>query len=280
MIGEIKGRVVEMVNEVGEVGKIIVTHAGQAHADDFLAVAVLLVKFPNAKVVRVNDPAAISDSSAIFVDIGNKYDGKRFFDHHQDKNLPASFILVMKTFYPEINTDIDVLRWISDWDIMGPITAMKKWGVKLLEFPDPISDAMLSIFNKVTIINPEDPLHWVLREIGKTFIENIKNAAEFIRKAREAEIFEVKGLKVVKISENIPIRFIKAVHKDVAIIVSPNQRERAAWSVTRVDDHPQVDFRRIKVPAKFIHQNGFMAVVEPEYIEKAIEEAICSPICG
>lgn len=57
-------------------------------------------------------------------------------------------------------------------------------------------------------------------------------------------------------------------------MIQPNQRTKGAWTLTRVDDHPRVDFRRIKVPAHFIHNNGFMAVVDPEFIEQAVEQAV------
>ena len=256
--------------------KKIVTHSGQAHADELLAVATILTKFPNAEVHRVSSvPEDIEN--AILVDIGGKFDGKKFFDHHQDSNLPASVILVLKTFFPEINADeIEELQWISDWDVMGPFKTQKKWNIKLPEFRDPIAEIVLRLFSKANVIKPEDPLHVFLTNLGTEFIEFLREQSKFLEIAKNAEVFEVKGLKVVKLDENAPIRFVKKVHNDVAVVVQPNQRTPGALTLTRVDDNPRVDFNRIrnKIPAHFIHNNGFMAVVDPEFVQQALELAI------
>ncbi len=62
----------------------ICTHSGTFHADETLAVFMLklLGRFSNAKVVRSRKPADW-EASDIVVDVSGKYDGKKFFDHHQ-----------------------------------------------------------------------------------------------------------------------------------------------------------------------------------------------------
>jgi len=253
----------------------IVTHGGTAHTDDFLAVAVLLTLFPEATVYRVSkvDEGEFPENT-IFVDVGGKYDGERFFDHHHDPNLPCSLILVLKRFFPDVPTDIDELRWIDDWDRLGGPKTQKKWGVKLPEFRDPISASIIDVFSSYTSIPFFDPLHMVLQKIGKSFLEFLRKQGEYLEIARNAEVFEVKGVKVVKLDKGVPVRFIKQVHPDVGVVVQPNQRMPEAMSVIRIDDHPRVDFHRISVPAHFIHPTGFMAVVDPEHVDRALEEAI------
>lgn len=256
--------------------KRIITHGGTAHADDFLAVAILLTKFPKAEVLRVDTIDSIDDESeAIFIDIGGKFDNEVFFDHHHDKNLPASLTLVIQRFFPEIPVDLDELRFINDWDTKGPIATQKIWNLRLPEFRDPIAEMVLRLFSKATIIKPGDFLHEMLKEIGKEFLNMLREQSEFINEAKRAEVLTVKGLKVVKLDTTVPIRFIKKVH-DVAVVIQPNQRVQGAVTLTRVDDHPRVDFNRLrnKVPTHFIHPNGFMAVVDPEHIDKALELAI------
>ncbi len=66
----------------------IVTHDGVAHADDATAVAVLLRLFPQAKVLRSRKPADWDKGDAL-VDVGEKSDGRRYFDHHQWKYTGA-----------------------------------------------------------------------------------------------------------------------------------------------------------------------------------------------
>uniref|UniRef100_A0A7C2NAN0 MYG1 family protein n=1 Tax=Archaeoglobus fulgidus TaxID=2234 RepID=A0A7C2NAN0_ARCFL len=257
---------------------VIYTHSGFAHVDDFLSVAVLLSKFPEAEVHRVSELPELSEED-IVVDIGGRHDGERFFDHHHDPNLPASVVLVLKKFFPEIDTEnVEELKWISDWDTLGPVKTQQKWGVKLPPFEDPVVRSLLNMFSRATVIKPGDAFHSFMVEFGKSFVTLLKENTENIEKARKAETFTVKNLKIVRISENIPIRFIKNAHPSVAIIIQPNPRTPNAVSLIRVDDHPQVDFNRIrgKVPAHFIHANGFMAVVDSnqELITKALEIAI------
>lgn len=62
----------------------ICTHSGSFHADESLAVYLLklLPQFQNAELVRSRDPKDWEDSD-IVVDVGGKYDGTKFFDHHQ-----------------------------------------------------------------------------------------------------------------------------------------------------------------------------------------------------
>lgn len=259
----------------------IITHAGFSHADDLLSVALLLTKFPAATIHRVArvDERDLDDPEVIVVDVGGKFEPEKSnFDHHHDRNLPASLIMVIQHFFPEIPEDIEELQWISDWDTMGPVATQKKWGVNLPSFRDPIAEVVLRVFSRVKVIEPGDLLHDALVMLGSELLEFLREQKEFIEKAKNAEVFEVKGLKVVKLSENVPVRFVKKVHSDVAIVVQPNQREPGKLSVTRIDDHPRVDFNRVREMhgVFFVHATGFMAVVEPGALDEILEKAISS----
>ena len=252
----------------------IITHSGQAHADDFISVAVLLFKFPHAEVHRVSKVQEVHNDD-IVVDIGERFDNEQFFDHHQDPNLPSALILVLKRFFPEIDIEnIEEVQWISDRDTLGIIKAQEKWGAKLLPFGDPIAETVLKMFSERDIIKPGDFLHAFMIEFGKVFIKFLREYSENIQKVRKAEVFMIKGLKVVK--TDVQIRFVKKVHPDVAVVVQPNVRIKGAMTLIRVDDHPRVDFRRTinKIPAHFVHNNGFLAVVDPEHVKDALELAI------
>lgn len=62
----------------------ICTHSGSFHADEALAVYMLrlLPRFRFAKLVRSRNPQDWEDSD-IVVDVSGKYDGVKYFDHHQ-----------------------------------------------------------------------------------------------------------------------------------------------------------------------------------------------------
>ncbi len=86
--------------------KTIATHNAKFHADDVFAVAVLLLIFPDSKIIRTRDEEKIKKSD-IVVDVGGIYDENLMrFDHHQvggagrrDNGIEyASFGLVWKKF--------------------------------------------------------------------------------------------------------------------------------------------------------------------------------------
>lgn len=62
----------------------ICTHSGSFHADESLAVYLLklLPKYSQAELVRSRNPEDW-ESSDIVVDVSGKYDGVKYFDHHQ-----------------------------------------------------------------------------------------------------------------------------------------------------------------------------------------------------
>ena len=67
-----------------EMAKIVCTHSGTFHADEALAVYMLklLPEFKTATIVRSRKPEDW-EKSDIVVDVSGKYDGVKFFDHHQ-----------------------------------------------------------------------------------------------------------------------------------------------------------------------------------------------------
>ncbi|CCE61289.1 hypothetical protein TPHA_0A02070 [Tetrapisispora phaffii CBS 4417] len=70
--------------KIDEMVKKICTHSNSFHADEALAVYMLrlLPEYRDASVTRSRDPADW-EASDIVVDVSGKYDGVKFFDHHQ-----------------------------------------------------------------------------------------------------------------------------------------------------------------------------------------------------
>mmetsp|Transcript_7795 Transcript_7795/g.7727 ORF Transcript_7795/g.7727 Transcript_7795/m.7727 type:complete len:337 (-) Transcript_7795:7734-8744(-) len=62
----------------------ICTHSGSFHADESLAVFMikLLPKYQNSQLIRSRNPTDW-EASDIVIDVGGKYDGIKWFDHHQ-----------------------------------------------------------------------------------------------------------------------------------------------------------------------------------------------------
>ena len=108
----------------------IITHNGHFHTDELLAVAALLLKFPDTEVVRTRDEAIIK-SADIAVDVGQVYNPKIFrFDHHQsegagkrDNGIPyASFGLVWKEFGTELAGGEEEAKIIEE-KLVAPVDA-------------------------------------------------------------------------------------------------------------------------------------------------------------
>ncbi len=88
----------------------VATHNGYFHADDVLAVAVFLLKYPKAEILRARDEGVIRSADAA-IDVGRVYDPDTLrFDHHQrggagerGNGIPyASLGLIWKHFGEEV----------------------------------------------------------------------------------------------------------------------------------------------------------------------------------
>lgn len=117
----------------------IVTHNGHFHADELLAVAALLLKYPNAEVIRSRSEEVIA-SADIAVDVGQIYDpAKLRFDHHQKggagdrpNGIPyASFGLVWRQYGEDLAGGVEEAKIIEE-RIAMPIDANDN-GIDLYE---------------------------------------------------------------------------------------------------------------------------------------------------
>lgn len=61
---------------------IISTHNGIFHSDEIIAVALFSATAEVTSIIRSRDMKVLAKAD-ILVDVGGKYDGKKFFDHHQ-----------------------------------------------------------------------------------------------------------------------------------------------------------------------------------------------------
>jgi len=65
--------------------KVIGTHNGIFHSDEIIAIALLNKVFEETSIIRSRDPKELQEAN-ILVDVGGKFDGVKFFDHHQFKD--------------------------------------------------------------------------------------------------------------------------------------------------------------------------------------------------
>ncbi|MAD41902.1 MAG: hypothetical protein CL623_05870 [Arcobacter sp.] len=95
--------------------KLIITHNKTFHADEVAAVALLKV-FTNENIIvnRVDHNTTDFSNCDLVIDIGKKFDGVKYFDHHQYKGGKSSAGLIwdyldLNDKYPKISKLIDLI---------------------------------------------------------------------------------------------------------------------------------------------------------------------------
>ena len=90
----------------------VATHNGTFHADEVVAIAIIEALYGPVHLIRTRNPQKF-ESCDLVIDVGSKYDGTKFFDHHQadftltypNGNPYASAGLVWKHFGPSLITN-------------------------------------------------------------------------------------------------------------------------------------------------------------------------------
>ena len=92
----------------------VITHDGKFHADDIVAIGLLSI-IKKVDVARTRDLREIPEN-ALILDVGGRYDGKRYFDHHQGleqkRNSGSSYAsagLIWKHFYSQILEKFNII---------------------------------------------------------------------------------------------------------------------------------------------------------------------------
>ena len=249
---------------------VIVSHAPPYHLDDYLAVSLLLHKYPGAKHVTVRRPNDLEkvieenmDKLVIVVDVGRRYevgDRLRFYDHHQDRGLPSSLHLVLKHEFPELYQAFQripqlrtLLEYIDVRDTRGPVEVARRFG-----------------------LDPQNPLLVTLQRLPGLFMtepsarvgENLENIAKtYIAVAENVKVIEVNGVKVAVTTAD-PRKVSASAIFDVTgadLLIAPNARDPSKAQVTKNINSPrygEIDLSRLKLPTVFRHPSGFMAVLD------------------
>ncbi len=197
----------------------IVTHSGSFHTDDVFAVATLLLKYPDAEVIRSRDKEVV-ESADIVVDVGLEYDPKRNrFDHHQPggaglrgNGIPyASFGLVWKEFGESL-AGADAAAVIEEKLVM-PIDAPDN-GVSTYEQifenvrPYTIVDFIYSYFFNGYVKSSE--------QMYETFMKVVGVAKDLLEREIEKSQERVGGMKKVReIVETLPDKRIVVLESDL-----------------------------------------------------------------
>ncbi len=273
----------------------IVTHGGSPHMDDLISVCIVLAMDADIKCIerRPAEPEEITDPAVWVLDQGGAHDPEsRNFDHHQFPAGTRKCTLSLIADHFGLKNDLDEAAWFRALvldDSLGAIKTARELGCSatLLKglLNGPVNKYVLSRFEQSKKLDSDNELVKLLTEIGTHIVTDIKTKKERLQLIREkAEFDEVNGLKVLFFMEEVPTpklsisAYLKETGNNAGVMVVANTRE-SGWSLSRISDHPRVDFRRIKDANEvlFVHANGFVAKtrrIDKPAIVRLLETAI------
>jgi len=259
--------------------KIIVTHRGHAHRDDFIACSLLLAGCWGTEIQRRDcTQEDLDDLNTIVVDQGGEYDDSRMnLDHHQmpREAAPCCSISLVLTFVGmEVEFARDVLPWLEfseRIDSKGPFATAAHYKCDpdaLLAAMSPIEGVLLRMFGDAEIVRPTDPLGRIMVEVGLAIVDQLREISQRFLLLDEMAVIDVPTPGVVimdvkSITERPTFgleQFCKLQYPDVNVTITKDDRGEG-YSLFRRNDDPRVDFSRIegRRGVVFAHKNGFVA---------------------
>lgn len=261
----------------------IITHNGNAHFDEFLAVALILARHEDTHfTIERRDPTEdeLNDPKIWVVDIGHRYEPHlKNFDHHQDINIPASFIIVAD--YLELKGILEKNIWWDFKDKMDRRGSYKLAEEFALESLDPMISPLENFMLKVFAEDPMSVYHFA-KAFAEKLIENGYKLNEQLAFWASCEQVTIKNKKVlIGHTDNTAgsVQYCETLDKPPHILVNYDGRGDG-WSMSTIKDSNEINFYRLESNdlIKFAHKNGFIAKTKTritlqeviDLIEKAI----------
>ena len=283
--------------------KLIVTHPGGAHKDDFLACC-LLAHLHKAPIER-RDPTDedLAGAATCVVDVGGVHDAQlNNFDHHQfPRDAPPlcalSLVLQNLGIYEDA---LSFCAWLrpAEWlDTLGPNETAKLMGIPRAAFSElnsPIDISLLNRFANCTKLGPDDTIYQVMSMVGEdilNYVRSLRERLDFLKQHCKWWTIETDGdpiqavfLEQSDVIANDPsfglYAFIAEQEKtdEVHALVYPDRRG-SGFGLTRYEDCQRLNFSNIENQdgVRFAHKRGFVAKVEttdPDRLKELLSLAI------
>jgi hypothetical protein len=284
--------------------RLIVTHPGGAHKDDFLACAVWIARHPVAIERREPTEADLADPSVAVIDVGHDHNpALNNYDHHQlpRDGVPTcalSLVLQNLDLYEDARLFCDWLEMAEWLDCRGANSTARHFGFErdlLNQLLSPVDVTLLRRFASATRLAREDTLWEVMRWIGSDLLDYLETMhARMAHLEKEAQwwTFEHGGesLRVLFLERTEPLpeepsmglgRFIEQQAGPTIIgTVSPDRRG-SGYGLSRHNDDARLDFTRIgeEPDVHFAHASGFVAktsATESARLKELFQQALKS----
>jgi len=243
--------------------QLIITHPGGAHFDEVAAVSLIQAVYADTEFRierREPVPAELDNPDVWVVDIGDRHEPeKRNFDHHQDTDCPAAFVLV--TEYLGLLETMSVMPWWyfkDEVDRFGPVKSSVKYhaGDDLVN-RNPVENWLMASFAS----EPEACLP-LLKAFGAHIIDHaytLKRQIDFWKTSSRLVIGGVTAM-IGETRESAGLEEFRRLDENPPDIVISLDRRDEGWRLFRYDGTP-VDFSLIsdRPEIAFAHKSGFMA---------------------
>ena len=283
--------------------KLIVTHGGGAHKDDFLACC-LLAHLHGVPIQR-RDPSDedLANPSICVVDVGDVHDPElNNYDHHQfPRDAPPLCALSLVLQSMELYEDaLSFCAWLrpAEWlDTLGPNEAARLMGIPrtaLGALNSPLDTTLLNRFANHKELGPKSPIYQVMQMVGEDIVDYLRTLRErlnYLKENAQYWIVERDGqpIQALFLEQNETIMddpsfgiyaFIETEGKEheIQAIVYPDRRGNG-YSLSRYNDCQRLDFSQIEGQdeVRFAHKRGFVAKVnttDPTQLKELLKLAI------
>ncbi|MFC1995314.1 MYG1 family protein [Chloroflexota bacterium] len=243
--------------------QLIITHPGSAHFDEVTAVSLILAVHADTvfRIERREPTQAELDNPDVWVvDIGDRHEPEKAnFDHHQDTDCPAAFVLVAEYF--GLLETMSLMPWWhfkDSVDRFGPGKSSIKYhtGDDLVN-RNPVETWLMASFAS----EPEASLP-LLKTFGAHIIEDalmLKSQIEFWKTSSRLVIAGVPVMIGETRNSAGLEEFRRLDENPPGIVISLDRRDKG-WRLFRYDETP-IDFSLISdcPEIAFAHKSGFMA---------------------
>jgi len=251
--------------------KKIATHNGIFHADEVMAVA-LLKKFYDSslEVTRLPHQTNNFDEYDMVVDLGEQYDNSKYFDHHHNKGLHASNMLILN--YLKLKGFISGIEYKALFPLME-IISNNDIGVGSKPTPDSIIKLVQSMNQEDIYSREQDESFWRAVNLIGMFLDNIVEEANKIaeREAKLVKSIEVEPgiLEMPEFVQNWNTIIFDIIEFDNIDIVIWEDKVQGNWKAQVVPDAPGSFGRRGRALTdkeaegkEFIHVGEFFCVFD------------------
>ena len=237
----------------------VITHAGTFHADELLALATFdYFAIPGFSALNLSDinqfqrvmqvsEEDLANPKIVVIDMGRSFDPSlNNFDHHQDPNLPASNMLILRQFVPEGR-----FRDLLEQYLFQYTSNCDCGGEKLENVP-----TLTSIIRGLNNLKQSNAYEIAFRTAQAALLSAISTANERIQgEERWAKVEKIGKVAITDSTEYIVGWHELAELDDIVLFITPNVR--GGYQITSRSTDVFV------IPADsrqtFLHNSGFIA---------------------